>query len=60
MRGRLPAAAGRFAARGSVFRCGFCRGLVRVNHSRVATVAGVVRYVHTWHPVRAGEGRLIR
>ena len=56
----MRAAAMRIAARGSVFRCGYCRGLVRVANSRVATVAGVVRYVHAWHPVRADEGRLIR
>jgi hypothetical protein len=50
----------RIAARGSVFRCGYCRGLVRLADARAATVRGEVRYVHDWHPVRPGEGRLLR
>lgn len=54
---RLPTAAGRIAARGSMFRCGYCRGWVRVAAGRLATVHGQVRLVHVWHPVRAGESR---
>jgi hypothetical protein len=58
-RGLSPAAR-RLLMRGSVFRCGYCRGLVRAGNSRAATVRDTVRLVHTWHPVRPGEGRLLR
>ncbi len=60
MTARASAAAMRIAARGSVFRCGYCRGWVRVTAGRVATVRNEVRFVHAWHPIRPGEGRLIR
>lgn len=50
----------RIAARGSVFRCGYCRGFVRVAASRAALVRAEVRYVHVWHPVRPGERTVIR
>jgi hypothetical protein len=46
--------------RGSVFRCGYCRGRVRVNAARLVQVRGQAMYVHGWHPERWGEKRLNR
>jgi hypothetical protein len=42
------------------FRCGYCGGPVRVAAARLATVRNQVQYVHKSHPVRPGEGRLLR
>lgn len=55
MRDRLPAATGRSAARGSVFRCGYCGGRVRAADGRLVKVRGKAQMVHASHPVRAGE-----
>ena len=56
----LSPAARRMLRRGSVFRCGYCRGLVRAANSRAATVRGRLLLVHPWHLVRPGEDRLLR
>jgi hypothetical protein len=42
------------------FQCGYCHKPVRVTAARLATVRNQVLYVHKWHPVRPGEGRLLR
>ncbi|TDU05611.1 hypothetical protein EDD99_4136 [Streptomyces sp. 846.5] len=56
---RLPPRVRRTLQQETAFRCGYCRGRVRVIGARVAMVRGELRYVHAWHPVRAGETRLL-